>query len=174
MSCCTFFQICTKKVLLSPSFEKFFEILVQICYVKALLLQKVVDNQGIGRLEKLTKYSRPRRRSWQKPAGHGKNRADTARASPLQNLPQNLGQANVSPEKTGAGRHAPRFPPARRPPAPPRTLQLPARFCAARRESRHASGTAQTRAAGKKSKCKQNGAKTDKTSKCAAAKKRNF
>ena len=54
---CLFSLICTKTALLSPSFEIFSEILVQVCYAKAIFLQKYIDNQVLMYLEKLTKYN---------------------------------------------------------------------------------------------------------------------
>ena len=48
-----FSLICTKIVLLSPSFEIFSEILVYVCYAKATFLQDYIDNQTLVCLENL-------------------------------------------------------------------------------------------------------------------------
>ena len=53
----SFSLICTKTALLSPLIEIFSEILVQVCYAKAIFQQKYIDNQLLIHIEKLTKYS---------------------------------------------------------------------------------------------------------------------
>lgn len=49
----SFSLICTKTALLSPLFEIFSEILVQVCYAKAIFQQKYIDNQLLIHIEKL-------------------------------------------------------------------------------------------------------------------------
>ena len=53
----SFTLICTKIAPLSPSFEIFSEILVQVCYAKAIFLRNHIDYQVFAYVEKLTKYN---------------------------------------------------------------------------------------------------------------------